>query len=791
MTSEQFKAGDFRALVAQMTDEEKVSLLAGHRMWKTQAIERLDIPHMVMTDGTYGVRYSIPQIDDDQAGGMDFAAFLSVVNQRADHVQTAWGQMKPATCFPNGTSLACSWDIDLAHRLGEALARECQEFGVHLLLGPGINIRRTPLGGRSYEYYSEDPILTGDFAAGVINGLQENGVGASLKHFACNNSEVERTTMDSVVEERALREIYLKGFERAIRQSEPWTVMSSYNRLNGVQAAENSWLLTKVLRDEWGYDGLVVSDWHGVKDRPASLIAGNDLDMPESETRKADLLAAIEAGDVDRALVDRACERVLELVRKARQGENRTVTFDRAQHHALARRLAADSMVLLKNDGGLLPISQTKVKRIAIVGEGAAAPVIQGSGCATTTPTSRDVPVDEIRKLAGSEISIDVFQGTSEIASEREALVNEAVQGVVGADIVLVFVNTENGYDGEGSDRRSLGLAPGHDALVERLARANPNIVVVISSPDAVAMPWIGEVPAVIEMFFSGQATGGAVADILFGRVNPSGKLTTSFPKRMEDMPTYLTYPGENGRHVYSEGIFVGYRWYDARGIEPLFPFGFGLSYTAFAYSNLALDRTILRSGEKVAVSFTVTNAGKVGGKEICQVYARYGQPRLKRPVRELKGFAKVELEPGESRTVTVEIAAEDLCVYDTAVQAWVLDNDAVTIEVASSSRDIRLSAELQTVSAVAVHRRIERDTQPIFILENPAARRKFNRFLQKQLDISAEDADRMLEHCTNSFVGIFTTFDRRFRRTFPKADIEALLAEINQEADEQERRAA
>lgn len=791
MTNEKFIAGDFADLVAEMSDEEKVSLLAGHHMWKTQAIERLGIPHIVMTDGTYGVRYSVPQIDDDQAGGVDFAAFLSVVNQRADHVQTAWGQMKPATCFPNGTSLACSWNVDLAHRLGEALARECQEFGVHLLLGPGINIRRTPLGGRSYEYYSEDPILTGDFAAGVINGLQENGVGASLKHFACNNSEVERTTMDSVVEERALREIYLKGFERAIRQSNPWTVMSSYNRLNGVQAAQDPWLLTKVLREEWGYDGLVVSDWHGVKDRPAALAAGNDLDMPESETRKADLLAAIKAGTVDRALVDRACERVLELVRKARQAENRRVTFDRAEHHSLARRLAAESMVLLKNEKGVLPISAANVGRIAIVGEGAVAPVIQGSGCATTTPTSKDVPVEEIRKLAGGDVEIDVFQGTSETASEREALIREAEQGVAGADIVLVFVNTENGYDGEGSDRRSLGLAPGHDALVERLARANPNVVVVISSPDAVAMPWVGQVPAVIEMFFSGQAAGSAVADVLFGRVNPSGKLTTTFPKRMEDMPTYLTYPGENGRHVYSEGIFAGYRWYDARGIEPLFPFGFGLSYTEFAYSDLALDRTVLRAGEKVTVSFAVTNIGKITGQEICQLYARYGQPRLKRPVRELKAFAKVALEPGKSKVVTLQIAAEDLCVYDTALQAWTLDNDVITIEVASSSRDIHLGAEVHTVPAAPVRRRIEWDTQPIFVLENPVARRKFNRFLQKQLDISSDDAERMLEHCANSFVGIFTTFDRRFRHIFPKADVEALLAEINRETYGQERHAA
>ncbi|WP_409456578.1 beta-glucosidase [Rhizobium lusitanum] len=772
--------GDFASLIAEMTVEEKVALLAGHHMWKTHAIPRLDIPSIVMTDGTYGVRYSIPQIDDDEAGGQDFAAFLSVVNQRADHVQIAWGKIKLATCFPNGSSIGCSWDIGLAHELGEALAKECQEFGVHLLLGPGINIRRTPLGGRSYEYYSEDPVISGDFAAGVINGLQENGVGASLKHFACNNSEVERTSMDSVIEERALREIYLRGFERAIKQSNPWTVMSSYNRLNGVQAAEDPWLLDEVLRGDWGYDGLVVSDWHGIKDRPASLIAGNDLDMPESETRKKDLLDAIEAGRVDPAILDRACARVLQLVRLSKLSERRGTVFDRAAHHALARRMAGESIVLLKNEDALLPIVAGKVRRIAIVGEGAGEPVIQGSGCATTLPTSVDSPIEEILKLADGKFQIDRYRGTSEIETERTALRAEAVAGALDADLVIVFVNTENGYDGEGSDRRSLDLAPGHDDLVFALAAANPNIAVVVASPDAVVMPWIDAVKSTVEVFFSGQAMGGALADILFGKVNPSGKLTTTFPKRIEDIPGHLTYPGENGRHVYSEGIHVGYRWYDARGIEPLFPFGHGLGYTSFAYSDIRLDRETLQTGETLTVSFTVENTGKVAGKEICQLYAAYRQPRFKRPLRELKAFAKVALAPGERRTVTFTVPAEDLELYDKARGAFLLDDDMVDILIGSSSRDIRLSGALRTRSAVSRHRKIEWDTQPVFVLANPVARAKFNSFLQKQLSVDEAEADRMLEHCANSFFGIFTTFDRRFRQAFPKADIAALLADID-----------
>ncbi|MDL2409589.1 glycoside hydrolase family 3 C-terminal domain-containing protein [Rhizobium calliandrae] len=781
MTNEKLMKGEFSALIAEMTTNEKVALLGGHHMWKTKAIPRLDIPNIVMTDGTYGVRYSIPQIDEDEAGGQDFSAFLSIVNQRADDIQITWGKIKLATCFPNGTSMACSWDLGLARELGEALARECQEFGVHLLLGPGINIRRTPLGGRSYEYYSEDPLISGDFAAAVISGLQDNGVGASLKHFACNNSEMERTTMDSVVEERALREIYLKGFERAVKKANPWTVMSSYNRLNGVQAAENKWLLNDVLRDEWGYEGMVISDWHGIKDRPASVIAGNDLDMPESETRKAELLEAIETGSVDIGLVDRACARVLQLIRLSKLNERRVAAFDRDRHHALARRMAGESIVLMKNEGSLLPIDLSKTRRIAVVGEAAGKPVIQGSGCATTLPTSVDSPIDEIRKLAGEGVQVDWYNGISEVDSESQALQAEAILGIKDADLVVVFVSTEVGYDGEGSDRRTLDIAPGQDELIRTLSRTNRNIAVVVASPDAVVMPWVNHAKSVVEVFFSGQAMGGAIADVLFGKVNPSGKITTTFPKRIEDIPAYLSYPGENGRHLYSEGILVGYRWYDTANVEPLFPFGHGLSYTSFAYSDIRTDRDTLADGETLTVSFTIENTGKLAGKEICQVYTAYGTPRLKRPVRELRAFTKVWLEPGERKLVSLTIPADDLKVYDTARKAFVLDDDAVDVQVGASSRDIRLSAGIRTVAPHTRYRKIDWDTQPIFILSNPIARAKFNAFLCRQLAIGEAEADRMLDHCANSFIGVFTTFDRRFRKAFPKEDIAALLVEVNE----------
>jgi beta-glucosidase len=780
-----FLSADLKNLVRSMSNVEKAELLTGFNMWKTHAIPRLGIPNIVMTDGTYGVRYSVEQIDNDEKGGQDLDAFLSVVNQRAIDVESSFGKTKPATCFPNGSSLGCSWDVDLAHELGAAMAQECRALGVQLLLGPGINLRRTPLAGRSYEYYSEDPVVSGDIAAGIINGLQKNGVGASLKHFACNNSEMERTTMDSIVEERALHEIYLLGYERAIKLSNPWTVMSSYNRLNGEQTSESAFLLTEVLRNRWGYDGLIVSDWHGIKDRVSALRAGNDLDMPESETRKASLLKGIEDGAVSQETVDASCVRVLELVRRALPGsKDKGGALKLEEHHDLARRSAAESIVLLKNDNSFLPLTPARLKRVLLVGEGAQAPVIQGSGCATTTPHKVGRPIDEIKCLLGDAVTIDYCVGTSSDTSKQAECAAQALENAGNADAVIVFVNTEVGYDGEGSDRRDLALAPGQDALITALTEHAKNVIVVISSPDAVVMPWLSEVRAVLATFFSGQGFGRAVAGILFGETNPSGKLTVTFPKRIEDIPGYPSYPGECGKHVYSEGIHVGYRYYDKRKIEPLFPFGFGLSYTTFRYDGLRLSSAEIRPGETVEVNFSVTNTGSREGKEVVQLYLDHHTPRLQRSPRILRAFTKVHLQPGEKKDVTLTLTSRDFEAFDPERRLWVLDRDTVTVSVGASSRDIRLQTRINAVPNVPVSRLVRADTQPAMVLDNPIAKRCFVQFIEQKLGISAEEAERVLEYCRHSFLGIFTTLDRRMRLQFSNSEVESLINRINDQME-------
>jgi beta-glucosidase len=744
------------ALVTQMTTDEKIGLVSGSGLWRTAANYRLNIPEVLMTDGTYGVRYSIDQIDGAQDSDSQLASFLSVVNADVSRgVEGSFGSTRPATCFPNGSSFACSWDVDLARELGEALAAECQAFGVNILLGPGINIRRTPLAGRSYEYYSEDPVLTGDIAAAVINGLQDNGVGASLKHFACNNSEVQRTTMSSEVEERALREIYLAGFERTIRKSNPWTVMSSYNRLNGVQAAENHWLLTEVLRNDWGYDGVVVSDWHGIKDRPASLKAGNDLDMPESGARKQELLAALANGDVAMETLDLSCLRILKLVRMARNGIQRNATVDFHKHHELSQRMAAESIVLLKNDDQLLPIDPEKTRKIAVIGLAATEPVIQGSGCATTRPTQVDVPLEEIRRLAGN--AVVSFHGFGDF-TEGSSVQQSALTDIDGADIVLFFGNTEVGYDGEGSDRTHLHLHDGQDELIIALSGRNRNFAVVLATPDAVAMPWIDQTSAVLSTFFAGQGAGRAVAQILFGKQNPCGKLTVTFPAQLEDTPGFLTYPGENNRHIYSEGIHVGYRSYDKRRLEPLFPFGFGLSFARFEYSNISVDTDRIDVSSTLRISFDITNTSDIAGKEIAQVYSRAHAPRLSRPIRELKGFAKVSLEPGRTKRVEVVIDARDLRYYDPDHRAWLLDAGKLTFDVGSSSRDLRLAATVDVEAAARPSTILSVESQPFMVLENAFARDRFAEFLKEQLKIEDEEAEKMVEYCRGSFLGIYNT---------------------------------
>lgn len=766
------------SIVAAMTNAEKVDLLSGFGMWKTAAIPAYGIRPIVMTDGTYGVRYSIPQIDSDERGGMDLDAFLSVVNQRASDVSIAWGEMKPATCFPNGSAMGNSWDEALMNRLGTLLGKECRAMGVHLLLGPGINLRRTPLAGRSYEYYSEDPLVTGKLSAAVIEGIQSQGVGTSLKHFACNNSEVERTTMDSIVEERALREIYLKGFEIAIKQSAPWTIMSSYNRLNGVQASQDAWLLDEVLRKDWGFEGVVVSDWHGIKDRPTSLVAGGDLDMPESPRRKADLLAALDNGTVPAEIADLSCKRMLDLIELCNRGAQGPVSaYTAEEHHAEARAMAAASMVLVRNEA-LLPI-RAGMRQILVVGRDAGTPVIQGSGCATTIPTMVDQPLEELQKALGEDHTITFRQ-------EADA---ETLELAGSADLVLVYTSTEGAYDGEGSDRTTLALGPGQDEMIAALAAVSGKVAVVIACPDAVEMPWIEQVQAVLVTFYSGQAMGGAVADILSGRVNPSGKLSVTFPKRLADVPGFLHYPGENGQHVYGEGIHVGYRSYDLREIEPLFPFGHGLAYTTFAYSDLSLSASEIGLRDEITATFTVTNTGERAGAEVAQLYLQAQAKRLKRSPQELKGFAKPVLQPGESKKVEITLRGSDLAIWDPALGRWVLEGVDARIMIGASSRDPQLSADLQLKASVLPFRRLAYDTQPAYVLPNAIACDGICAYLTARCNISTEDAMRMLQHCSNSFFGIFTSLERRLRLSIPEAEVAGLIAEINAAMDAAEAR--
>ncbi|EGL18594.1 MULTISPECIES: glycoside hydrolase family 3 C-terminal domain-containing protein [unclassified Paenibacillus] len=654
-------------LLKELTLEEKAALCSGLNMWMTKGIERLDIPSIHMYDGTNGIR----KTNSDEEMGIT-------------------GENIPATCYPTGSAIGSSWNTELLHEVGVALGAESKQMGVELLLGPGINMKRTPLGGRNFEYYSEDPCLSGELGAAFVNGLQSQGVGASVKHFACNNQEYEKMVTSSEVDERTLREIYLSAFERIVKKSNPWTIMCSYNLVNGSYASENEHLLHHILREEWGYEGVVLSDWTAVNDRLRGLKAGLDLEMPgPAQYNTNAIVEAVRNGQLSEAQLDKAVRRILELVRKTiGTGSGNEKQHPIADYHALARKAAAESMVLLKNDNHILPIDPAKVSSIAVIGKFAKQPRIQGAGSAKVTPTHVDIPWEEMAKVAGDSVSFTYAEGYPQDDSVDENLIRESAELAAKTDMAVLFVGQPEYAESEMHDLDGIELPLHQIKLIEAVSAVQPKCIVITSSGTALAMrPWVHHVPGILHSWLTGQGSGRAIAEILFGRINPSGKLSETFPVKLSDNPSHMRIRGENGKLYYREGLFIGYRYYDKKEIAPQFPFGHGLSYTTFAYSNLKA----VQNGGTVKVTFSVENTGAMYGKEVVQLYVHDEECKWVRPEKELKAFAKLALHPGQKKDVSFTLEERDLAYYNTKYNKWVAETGYFQFALGSSSRDIRI----------------------------------------------------------------------------------------------------
>ncbi|MEV8215429.1 glycoside hydrolase family 3 C-terminal domain-containing protein [Leifsonia sp. NPDC077715] len=688
---------DPRADLTGLTVEEKAALTSGESFWRTKAVG--DIPSVMLTDGPHGLR-------KQREGG--------------DHLGI--GDSVPATCFPPAVALGSSWDVELAERVGTALGVESSIEDVAVILGPGINIKRSPLCGRNFEYLSEDPVVSGVLGAGLVRGIQSQGVGASLKHFAANNQEDDRMRSSSDVDPRPLREIYLRAFQRVVEDAQPHTVMCSYNRINGVFASENPWLLTDVLRDEWGFEGLVVSDWGAVNDRVSALRAGLDLEMPGTGgITDAQIVAAVQDGTLDEAVLDASAQRNADLAVRWAATPRVEGPLDVDAHHALAREAASRSIVLLKNDevdgAPLLPLRDDQ--SIAVIGAFAEKPRYQGAGSSMIHPTRLDDALTSIRAVAPQASYAPGFSLALDVADDETArLRDEAVAAASRASVAVVFAGLPARLESEGYDREDIDLPADQVALIDAVVAVNPCTVVVLSNGGVVALPFAASVPAIVEAWLLGQAGGSATADVLFGAVTPSGKLTETVPLRLEDTPAFLNFPGEEGHVRYGEGIFVGYRWYDARRMEVAFPFGHGLSYTTFGYGDATASTT---ADGDVEVRLTVTNTGERVGREVVQAYVSLPGSTVQRAPRELKGFASVELAPGESREVAIVLRRADLAYWDVRAERWIVEGGDYVVEVGSSSRDLRTSTTV-AVAGDEVRLPLTRESSLAEVLAHPVA---------------------------------------------------------------------
>ena len=687
---------DIEKLIAEMTLEEKCSLLSGADFWHTKAVERLGIPATMVSDGPHGLRKQ---------------------DEKADHLGV--NESIKAVCFPAASATAASFDREVVRKIGEGVGDACQHENLSVILGPAVNIKRSPLCGRNFEYFSEDPYLTGELAASLIEGVQSRNVGTSIKHFAANSQEHRRMSSDAVVDERTLREIYLPAFERAVKKAQPWTVMCSYNKVNGEYASQNRWLLTDVLRNEWGFEGYVMSDWGAVSDRVKGVHAGLDLEMPASGgTNDARVVAAVREGRLDEKDVDTCVRRILTIVDRYQKNRKPETEWDKEKQHALARDLAAECMVLLKNEDAVLPFA--KEEKVAVIGQFAKKPRYQGGGSSHINSFKVESLLDALEGMSG----ITYAQGYGIVGEEPdEALIAEAVEAAKAADKAVIVAGLPDSFESEGYDRTHMRMPKCQNELICRVAAANPNTVVVLYNGSPVEMPWADCVKGIIEAYLGGQAVGGATKAVLYGEKNPCGRLPESFPYQLEDNPSFLSYGGEGNTAVYSEGVFVGYRYYDKKKMAVRYPFGYGLSYTTFAYSNLCVSAKSMDDTEKVKVTVDVTNTGNRAGKEVVQLYVRNAPASVFRPVRELKGIEKVELAPGETKTVSFTLCKRAFAYWHAQLQDWMVETGTFGIEIARSSRDIVLCEDIEVRGTKALPQEpVSPDSIMMDLEKNPAA---------------------------------------------------------------------
>ncbi|MBN6206207.1 glycoside hydrolase family 3 C-terminal domain-containing protein [Ralstonia pickettii] len=649
-------------LIKQMTLEEKASLMSGQNFWNTKPIERLGIPSIMLTDGPHGLR---------KQGG------------KADHL--GLNKSLPATCYPTAATLANSWDKSLVYNVGQDIGKEARSEKVSVLLGPGLNIKRNPLCGRNFEYFSEDPYLTGELASEMVKGIQSNGISACPKHYAVNSQEHMRMTIDEIVDERSLREIYLTGFEKVVKEGNPHTMMSSYNMVNGEFANENQHLANSILYSEWGYEGVIVTDWGGNNDRVAGLKAHNQLEMPSTNgITDKEIVDAINAGALDESILDEAVDQLLSLIFKVRLDDKEAAQVDYDEHYTKAVEAACKSIVLLKNENNILPL-KTGTK-VAVVGDFAQNPRYQGAGSSLINPYKLSKPLDH---LQGSSLNVIGYaQGFKRMGGKSSKLLKEATSLAEAAEVVLLFIGLDESREAEGVDRKDLKLAQNQLELVEAVAKVNKNVVVVLSGGGALELPFAENVQGILHTYLSGQGGGEAVVDVLLGKHNPSGKLSETFPFQYSDVPSSVYYPGHQATSEHKEGLFIGYRYFETANVPVRYPFGYGLSYTTFQYSDLVVDG--------LTVNFNLTNTGTVAGAEIAQLYIEKADSKIFRSVKELKGFEKVYLEPGETKQVRITLTERDFSYYNPEMKNWETESGSYKIQVGSSIQAIHLEETVE-----------------------------------------------------------------------------------------------